>query len=35
MIRNPGCGVNAGAKLDEPPWDANAEDFASDVLAAQ
>jgi hypothetical protein len=35
MILNPGCGVNAGAAPDESMWDPNAEDFASDVLAAK
>lgn len=33
MIKNPGCGVNAGARLDEVEQD-RAEDFASDVIAS-
>jgi fatty acid desaturase len=35
MFLNPGCGVNAGGRQEEPTWEANAEDFASDVLAAK
>jgi len=33
MIFNPGCGVNAGGGDEKLHWDAEAEDFASDVLA--
>ncbi|MCC6493908.1 MAG: fatty acid desaturase [Pirellulales bacterium] len=36
MIFNPGCGVNAGAYLDEPAaTQSDADDFASDVVALQ
>lgn len=34
MIVNPGCGINAGARIDENAA-AEAEDFASDVVTAQ
>ena len=35
MIFNPGCGVNAGARLADTATGAEADDFASDVMAAE
>jgi hypothetical protein len=34
MILNPGCGVNAGAPRGDAAIRGDAEDFASDVVAA-
>jgi fatty acid desaturase len=34
MIKNPGCGVNAGTPIEADPYHAEADDFESDVLKA-